>query len=378
MALFMQIAVCVDVRRLLVCASAGCALFLHTANTAALQKPVLEARSVSRQERADAIGRAHVWRAPKVPIARARLIGDLKAPSQLDCRFLVAPLGGTTPKFDCLLPSGKKLRTKYGHVPEIPAEVAATRLLSALGFGADQVTLVERVRCYGCPLDPFRTTKVVDTTHAQTQYERSINYQRFTDFDWVAVEERLASRPIEAEGHEGWGFFELDLVNSAIGGAPRAHVDALRLLAVFLAHWDNKAENQRLVCLSPTWTKGKPCPEPFLMLQDLGATFGPRKVDLDGWERAAIWKDRPTCTVSMDDLPHGGGTFAPTRISEKGRQFLTELLRQLTDTQVEGLFSAARFDKQNGLLSGAAPVSEWVRVFKRRVRDLSDGPACPS
>ena len=60
-------------------------------------------------------------------------------------------------------------------------------------------------------------------------------------------------------------------MNSSIGGAPRAHVDALRLLAVFLAHWDNKAENQRLVCLSPTWTKGKPCPQPFLMLQDLGS-----------------------------------------------------------------------------------------------------------
>jgi len=362
----------------LLCTSAGLAIFVHAANTAARQKPVFETRSVSRQERADAIGRAGVWRAPRVPIASVRLIGELKGPSHLDCRFLVAPLGGTTPKFDCLLASGKKLRTKYGHVPEIPAEVAATRLLSALGFGADQVTLVERIRCYGCPLDPFRTTKVVDTTHTKSQYERSINYQRFTDFEWVAVEERLAAHPIEAEGHEGWAFFELDRVNSALGGAPRAHVDALRLLAVFLAHWDNKAENQRLVCLSPTWTKGKPCPEPFLMLQDLGATFGPRKVDLDGWERAPIWKDRPTCTVSMADLPHGGGTFAETRVSEKGRQFLAELLGQLTDTQVEGLFSAARFDKQKGLLSAAAPVSEWVRVFKRRVRELSDGPACPS
>ena len=367
-----------DVKRLAVCAGAGFAMLLHTASSAALQQPVSEPRSVSRQERADTIARAHVWRAPKVPIASARLTGDVKGASQLDCRFIVAPLGGTTPKFECLLGSGKKLRAKYGHVPEIPAEVAATRLLSALGFGADQVALIERIRCYGCPLDPFRTTKVVDTAHTRTQYERSINYQRFTDFDWVAVEERLAARPIESEGQEGWAFFELDLVNSSRGGAPSPQVDALRLLAVFLAHWDNKAENQRLVCLSSAWPKGKPCPEPFLMLQDLGATFGPRKVDLEGWQRAPIWKDRPTCTVSMADLPHGGGTFAPTRISERGRQFLAELLGQLTDTQVEGLFSAARFDKQKGLLSAAAPVSEWVRVFKRRVRELSDGPACPS
>ena len=167
-------------------------------------------------------------------------------------------------------------------------------------------------------------------------------------------------------------------MDSSSGGAPRAHVDGLRLLAIFLAHWDNKAENQRLVCLSPSWIKGKPCPQPFLMLQDLGATFGPRKVDLEGWERATIWRDRSTCTVSMADLPHGGGTFPTTRISEKGRQFIAKLLGQLTDRQVEELFSAARFDKQDGFLSAAAPVSEWVRVFKRRVHELSDGPACPS
>jgi hypothetical protein len=340
------------------CVCASIAILLDTPMAAEREQSILEARKVSRQERLDAIARAHVWRAPKVPVAKAALSVEPNAPRQVDCNLVVAPLGGTTPKFDCLHSSGKKLRAKYGQVPEIPAEVAATRLLSALGFGADRVTFVERVRCYGCPLDPFRTLKVVNSAGAQNQYERSSARQRFTDFEWVAIEERLPGRPIEAEDLEGWAFFELDSVSRAKGGAPRAHVDAMRLLAVFLAHWDNKTENQRLVCLSRTWAQGTPCPQPFLMLQDVGATFGPRKVELDGWERASIWSDRATCTVSMEDLPHGGGTFPAARVSEEGRQFIVGLLAQLTDNQLVDLFSSARFDKQNGLLSAAAPVSE--------------------
>ena len=43
---------------------------------------------------------------------------------------------------------------------------------------------------------------------------------------------------------QGWAWWELKDVN-----APRVDLDALRLLAVFLAHWDNKADNQRLVCM---------------------------------------------------------------------------------------------------------------------------------
>ena len=59
---------------------------------------------------------------------------------------------------------------------------------------------------------------------------------------------------------EGVGVLRARSVDPSKGGAPRAHVDALRLLAVFLAHWDNKAENQRLVCLSETWPQGTPLP----------------------------------------------------------------------------------------------------------------------
>jgi hypothetical protein len=166
-------------------------------------------------------------------------------------------------------------------------------------------------------------------------------------------------------------------VDPSKGGAPRAHVDALRLLAVFLAHWDNKGENQRLVCLSDVWRKGTPCPEPFLLVHDLGSTFGPNRVDLDEWERAEIWDDRAACKLSMEKLPYGGGTFGPTRVSERGRRFFTKLVGDLSDAQLTDLFTWARFDKSRSLWKDTSPVSEWVRVFKKRARLISEGPQCP-
>jgi hypothetical protein len=345
------------------------------AQSASLETAPKRSRTVSDRDRADALARAHVWRAPKTPIARAALSPDV-AP-QIGCRFTISDLGGTTPKFHCLLDSGVEVRAKYGLGGEIPAEAAATRLLSVLGFGADAVTLVKRLRCYGCPKEPFLTVKIAERTGTRGVLEKVVDHGTYEEFEWVAAEQKFEGHVIETPDKKGWGFFELDMVDSSKGGSPRAQVDALRLIAVFLAHWDNKADNQRLVCLSSTWAPGTRCEEPFLLLQDVGATFGPKKVNLESWERTALWEDRATCTISMQDLPYNGGTFRTARVSERGRQFLAGLLGQLTDAQLGDLFSGARFDKPRNPLRQNTPVSEWIRVFRDKVQTISEGPPCP-
>jgi hypothetical protein len=254
-------------------------------------------------------------------------------------------------------------------------------LLHALGFAADDVMLVERLRCHGCPVEPFVTMRAVDLTDTDSLYKKFVNYDRYQDFEWVAVEHKHHGRAIGTDDLKGWSFFELDKIDAAKGGAPRAHVDALRLLAVFLAHWDNKSDNQRLVCLSDKdWPEGGTCGTPMAMLQDIGAAFGPRKVDLAGWTtQAPIWADRAKCQTSMATLPHEGATFTPVTITEAGRRHLAGLLDQLSDQQIHDLFSAARFDHSTGLLRSheAQPVPAWVAAFKDRVRAISEGPACP-
>lgn len=364
---------------------AACGLVIACDSTAAEQKDksapprTLKSKKVSEAERIDALARAAVWLPPRTPIAKARLDSDPSHPQALECMFAVEEVGGTAPKFECTLDNGEKLRVKYGRTPEIPSEVAAARLLHALGFGADDVMMVPKLRCYGCPAEPFVTMRTLGLAGAHELYGKVMNKESYKDFEWVAVERKHWGRPIETKEIEGWAFFELDLIDAKKGGAPKAHVDALRLLAVMLAHWDNKSENQRLVCLSEKdWPDGGKCSRPLAMLQDVGSSFGPRKVDLPKWEQTPIWSDRAGCVATMDSLPYNGATFKPTKISEGGRQHLASLLRQLTDQQITGLFSGARFDQSKGLIGfTATPVPEWTRVFKKKVREISDGPPCP-
>ena len=342
-------------------------------------KPRLKSKKVSDEERLDALSRAIVWQPPRVPISKARLDADPTQPQSLECTFVVSELGGTAAKFDCVLPNGDPIRVKYGRSPEVPSEVASARLLHALGFGSDDVMLVEKLRCYGCPAEPFLTMRTLGLAGAQELYGKVMDKKSYKDFEWAAVERKHYGRPIETEQLEGWAFFELDLIDEKKGGSPRAHVDALRLLAAMIGHWDNKSENQRLVCLSEKdWPEGGRCSRPMAMLQDVGSSFGPRKVDLPKWEKALLWSDRASCTATLDDFPYDGATFKPVKITDAGRKHLAGLLGQLTDEQIAALFRGARFDHSKGMIGfTAAPVADWVRVFKAKVRRITDGPPCP-
>jgi hypothetical protein len=159
-------------------------------------------------------------------------------------------------------------------------------------------------------------------------------------------------------------------------GATRAERDALRLIAILLAHWDNKTRNQRLVCLAPAPASPQHCPRPFALIQDLGATFGPNKVDLQHWRATPIWADRGRCIVSMRTLPYDGGTFPDTAISEEGRQLLARELGALDERHVTALFAGARFREFGGSKDG--DVHAWAAAFLDKVRQIASGAPCPS
>jgi hypothetical protein len=296
------------------------------------------------------------------------------------CRYLPAPARGTTSKFDCVLRDGEIVKVKYGHTGEIHAEVAASRLLAALGFGADRMYMVPRVRCYGCVRTPFYTMWALDYVGMRDRFTRTIPADSFTDFEWVAVERRFDGRDIQAGGQSGWAWYELDPIDDATG-ANRAERDALRLAAMLLAHWDNKASNQRLVCTSAqsdgaTHEDGSSCAAPFAFVHDLGATFGPNKLDLHQWQQAPVWADRATCLVSMRGFPYTGGTFRDSRISEAGRQLILRQLARLDDRQLLELFTAARFREFHRGRGDGADLNAWVRAFQAKAREIRDAGPC--
>jgi hypothetical protein len=323
----------------------------------------------ARKARDDAFARARIFREEVFDATAVDFAADPNSgavdPNQTICKYQPDEVTGTTPKFECVLANGEKVKVKYGWTKEIPSEIAATRLLHALGFGADRVSRVASVRCYGCPFEPFYTRSLAEILGLTTFFDKRIDYTSFRDFHQVGVERNLDGEPIEVGKERGWSFHELKAIKPARGGATRGEVDAMRLMAVFLHHWDNKTSNQRLICES---LDSDDCEHPLAMIQDAGSAFGPKKADLHNWRSRPVWADHARCVVSMKDLPYNGGTFDDVAISENGRRLLGERLRQLSADQISALFTAA----------GLEHVPEWVASFQDKVRQIVARPSCPS
>ena len=335
-------------------------------------------KNLSVNEREAILQRARVWQpidtrslnlAAGPPLPSAQRIGE-----ELTCRFAFPekPLTGNTPKFRCEVRPDDVVKVKYGEKNgEVYAEIAASRLFWALGFKADRM-YPARVTCQGCPADPFAASKTDWHLGKPRDVGRHV-------FDPAAVERPLPGSAIEAPGFEGWAWPELDKVNPRAGGAPRAQVDALKLLAVFVQHSDSKPEQQDLVC-APGGVKrdragNETCTSPWLVVKDLGATFGKAtalnnsKMDLDDWSGARIWREGAPC---VGDLSRSlTGSLENPRISEAGREFLASRLLLLSDQQIRDLFRAAMAERRGGT------VDDWVRVFKRK-RDEIAQAHCPA
>jgi hypothetical protein len=208
-------------------------------------------------------------------------------------------------------------------------------------------------------------------------------------FDPAAIERKPEGREMKAEEGPGWGWPDLALVDEAQGGAPRAQRDALTLLAVFMQHTDSKPEQQRLLCLSRGLTGSGMCEKPFLMVHDVGLTFGAANffnrtatgsVNLAQWSKTPVWRDASACVGHLSKS-HTGTLDDPT-ISEAGRAFLADLLVQLTDQQLRGLFEVARVDLRSDKPNGsdaarAAIVGDWVTAFARKRGEIV-ATHCPS
>jgi len=335
---------------------------------------------ISPQERAEYLRRAVVWHPTNVPsmdlLHGPQGKGAFEIWQKVTCDYTPwdKPLSGATPKFLCDLGGGDVVKVKYGKKNgEVYAEVAATRLLWALGFGADRMYPVE-VTCRKCPIEPWywNSEPRVDETH----------------FEVASIERKLEGKKIEA-GKEGWDWPEIDQVDEGAGGATRAHRDGLKLLMAFLQNSDNKRPNQELICLPDGFKRdeagNEECTKPFMYVQDLGLAFGKStflnmsRVDFNAWQGEPIWRDPRQCVANLRKT-HTSRLVNP-RISEAGRKFLADLLVQLSDKQIRDMLLAGRMDRleqETETATGERKVTldDWVGLFKKK-RDEVVNQRCP-
>jgi hypothetical protein len=347
---------------------------LSVASTPADPRPHLS----KKNPRAAVIARAHVWERTNIAAADIKTgpkaNDTFKFGEEITCTYVKRDLAGKSPKFMCQIGPDDEVKVKYGGANgEVYGEMAATRLLWALGFGADHMYPV-KVICRDCP----------------AAFNGTIRSEHETVFDPAVVERKMPGHAYHPD--EGWSWAELDQVDEAAGGATRAQRDALKLMAVFLQHTDSKPQQQRLICVNEpkTETEGKPpeCKHPFMMLNDVGLTFGRANryngetkgaVNLALWSQTPVWKNPTGC---VGNLPKSmTGTLNDPVISEEGRQFLAGLLMQVTDAQLHDLFEVSRVQLRlrnpGDVMSGFATIDEWVAAFKAK-RDQIVGRACSS
>jgi hypothetical protein len=331
----------------------------------------------TKEARLAFIQKAQVWAATNVAAMDLKTgpqgSGAFQPNEMVACDYVEKKtLPGTSQKFDCAISEGDVVKVRYGERNgKVEGAVLASRLLWALGFGADRLYPV-RVTCRGCSSDPWNSRDRVPGEKL---------------FDPAAIERKPAGHEMKSEQKGGWAWPELDLVDERQGGAPPAQRDALKLLAVFLQHTDNKQQNERLLCLPKGREAGATCDKPFMMLHDVGLTFGQANmfnrtsvgsVNFSEWSKTPVWKDAAACVGNLSKS--ATGTLDNPRIGEAGRQFLADLLVQLTDRQLHDLFEVARVDHRSRRPDSAEPpasVDEWVAAFKHK-RDEIVAKRCSS
>jgi hypothetical protein len=325
-------------------------------------------------ERDAAIARAHVWTPTRVATMNLRLgprgHGSFAPEQTVTCDYVDKRFAGSTPKFACNV-HGDEVKVRYGRTNgEVYAGVAATRLLWALGFGADALYPVQ-VICHGCP--------------ATLGGDGPAGHDAIR-FNVAAIERKMAGHDMETRDVTGWAWPELDRVDSERGGAPGSQRDALTLLAVLIQHGDSKAEQQVLLCPGDEGHKKDlaDCPHPLMMIHDVGQTFGTGNqfnrqavgsVNLREWKNTPVWKDASHCVGNLTQSQTG--TLVDPHVSEDGRKFLARLLTQLTDRQLRDLFTVARFASRPQADGHPTTVDEWVDAFKQK-RDEILNARCPA
>lgn len=326
---------------------------------------------------------------------------------RVTCEFTTAgeDKSGSTPKFDCLITrvdgadgqvqlprpemDEEPVKVKFGvDNREIYAEVAATRLLWALGFHADAVFPV-RVTCLNCPADPTRASGPKGTRV----------------FNESVIERKFPGRKMYEIGNEdqGWSWKEVETI-----AAPSSRKDGLKMLAALMIHSDNKPAQQRLSCDGVTVDQSTnpfttTCQASHLLIQDAGATFGgggaftngtTAKMHLGKWSEKRVWKKvgttsepgQPGNSECQAELPKSWAAsdgLGHPRISEEGRRFAAGLLCQLSDPQIDALFTVTRVSEQRDYrnadgsfkpgFSEAIVVRQWADVFKRKREELAAG-----
>jgi len=364
---------------------------------------------VTAQQKEQFIRKAQFWtdRGPDLDIANGiPEVAELKTLGTLDCKYdqeettSAKQESGVTPKFYCKTEKYGTVKVKYAPKngleknKEIFSEVAGSRLLWSLGYGAD-IDVVMKVRCQGCTEDPWSNTTKPDTGPARTFFP-------------VTVEIGFHGKKIKQEGindnkKQGFSWKEIGLIDQSLTADQHklveAQRDGLRLVAALIQHGDNKPSQQKLMCTDKKGLRIENgqvvCDSTFVYISDVGATFGGAgnttgpgaKMNFNNWKSKCFWhKSSKPSNLRVELNGSFTGTMDSPNVTEAGRQFLMQqLVRQKyvllsadgkptfndeTRARTRLLFQEAHVEMLHKQNNENITADDWAGVFENKVKQI--------
>ncbi len=274
-------------------------------------------------------------------------------------RFIKEVKEGGMPKFDVEDARGVKWRVKLG--PEAQAETAASRLVWAVGYNAEEAYYLDRTR-----IDGLR------------KLSRGQKYIEGNSVRGARFEPR---RDNIKRGKE-WGWSKNPFKNTR-------ELNGLKTMMVLLNNWDTFKKNNRVL-------HDKDSGEAQYTVTDLGATLGAvggfgshrSKSNVQDFERRRLIGkiDGDKVKFNYDVKPKKLGllsiayppyffrqrkaTNAMQKVPLSDAAWIGSQLAQLSDNQLRDSFRAAGYDR--------ATTEKYVRTLRSRINELNRLPQGPS
>ena len=268
-------------------------------------------------------------------------------------RFVKEVKEGGMPKFEVEDARGVKWRVKLG--PEAQAETAATRLVWAAGYNAEESYYLDRARVDGM--------------------KKLSRGQKYVQGDSV-LGARFEPRRKDVKRGDNWDWNKNPFKNTR-------ELNGLKTMMVMLNNWDTFKKNNRVL-------QNKDSGEANYTVTDLGATFGQAggiggrrsKSDVRDFERDRyVRKVDKKGNVKFDyDLkPKGLGLLSVVyppyylrqrratnrmqNVPAEHAAWIGSILGQLSDNQLRDSFRAAGYDR--------ATTERYVRTMRGRINELN-------
>jgi hypothetical protein len=296
-------------------------------------------------------GTRRLWRDPG-NIARKNLYWGNTSPSRAPrppFRFLAEDSKQSQPKIEVRDARGEKWKVKFGE--EVHAEVAATRLVWAFGYFAEETYFVRRGKIVGLPpLDRAGRFISPDGTFRDARFERRPRNITRTDNHW------------------SWG-------DNPFGGT--RELSGLKILMTMINNWDTRSRSKNNTVLQVRKPDGRI--ECRYVVEDLGSSFGrmgrfpflPRS----RWNLADFRKQKMIDSVDAEELDlhyKGGGSI--NKVPFEHARWFSGLASQLNVRQVRQAFKASGANRFE-VAGFSARMMEKIRELRAavgKVRTPSD------